>query len=287
MTYYAIILTVKVIIMAKYVRTLGDIGSNLLTELSRQGKRLFTLEDAAKIYGKSNGGLHKLLFTLVKRRWLQRIERGKYLILPFEAGREGEWTEHEFIIASYLIEPYYIGFRSALNYYGYTEQVSRTVFVVSTRRKSKPALEISGVTYRFVHISERNFFGFTEKTLDGSRVNISNPEKTIVDCLGRLRYCGGIVEVAKALWYGRDELDFAKIAEYARKAGNKAVNQRLGYLLETLGVGTGETINLLLAGLSKRYAPLDTLGNTKGRYVDRWKVMVNVPENELLQWKES
>jgi len=35
--------------MAKYVRTLGDIGSNLLTELSRQGKRLFTLEDAAKI----------------------------------------------------------------------------------------------------------------------------------------------------------------------------------------------------------------------------------------------
>jgi len=286
LTYYAIILTTKVIIMTKYVRTLGDIGSNLLTELSRQGKRLFTLEDAAKIYSKSNGGLHKLLFTLVKRRWLQRIERGKYLILPFEAGSEGEWTEHEFIIASYLIEPYYVGFRSALNYYGYTEQVSRTVFVVSTRRKFKPALEVNGVTYRFVHISERNFFGFTEKTLDGNRVNISDPEKTIVDCLDRIRYCGGIGEVAKALWYGRDELDFVKMADYARKAGNKAVNQRLGYLLETLGAGTEKAIILLHESQSKRYAPLDTLGSSKGRYIDRWKVMVNVPEDELLQWKE-
>lgn len=272
--------------MAKYVRTLGDTGSNLLTEMSRQGKRLFTLEDAAKIYGKSNSGLHKLLFTLVKRRWLQRIEKGKYLILPLEAGREGEWTEHEFIIASYLIEPYYIGFRSALNYYGYTEQVSRTVFVVSTRRKFKPALEVSGVTYRFVCMSERKFFGATKVALDGYEVNISEPEKTVVDCLDRLRYCGGISEVAKALWYGRDELDFLKMAEYARKAGNKAVNQRLGYLLETLDSGTEEAITLLHESQSKGYAPLDTLGSPKGRYIDRWKVMVNVPEDELLQWKE-
>ncbi len=160
--------------MAQTIRTLGDKGSNLLTELSRQGKCLFTFKDAAEIYGRSNGGLHKLLFTLVKRRWLQRVEKGKYLILPFEAGREGEWTEHEFIIGSYLIEPYYIGFRSALNYYGYTEQVSRTVFIVSTRRKLKPSLEVSGVTYRFVYMTNRKFFGVSEVTLDGYGVNISD-----------------------------------------------------------------------------------------------------------------
>lgn len=273
--------------MAQNIRTLGDTGSNLLTELTRQGKRLFAFNDAAKIYGTSNSGLHRLLSRLVKRRWLQRMERGKYLILPFEAGREGEWTEHEFIIASYLIDPYYIGFRSALNYYGYTEQVSRTVFIASTRRKSKPALEISGVTYRFVYMSERKFFGETEVILDKHRVNISEPEKTIVDCLDRLRYCGGAAEVAKALWYGRDELDFVKLAEYARKSGNRAVSQRLGYLLETLSPDRDEAIAILRDGISSGYAPLDTLANTEGRYLDRWKILINVPENELLQWKEQ
>jgi len=272
--------------MAQNKRTLGDIGSNLLTELTRQGKRLFTFDDAAEIYGHSNGGLRRLLSTLAKQRWLQRVERGKYLILPFEAGREGEWTEHEFIIASYLINPYYIGFRSALNYYGYTEQVSRTVFIASTRRKLKSALDISGVTYRFVSMCNRKFFGVNEVTLDGYQVNISDREKTVVDCLDRLEYCGGVVEVAKALCYGRDEFDFAKIANYARKNGNKAVSQRLGYLLEMLGIGTEEAIALLHDSISNSYAPLDTLATPKGCYIERWKVLVNAPQNELLQWRE-
>jgi len=272
--------------MARNIRTLGDIGSNLLTELTRQGKRLFNLDDAAQIYGHNNGALRRLLYTLIRRRWLQRIEKGKYLILPFEAGREGEWTEHEFIIASYLIKPYYIGFRSALNYYGYTEQVSRTIFIASSRRKLKSALEISGVTYRFVCMSDRKFFGATEITLDGYRINISEREKTIVDCLNRLDCCGGVVEVAKALCYGRDELDFVKMAEYGRRNGSRAAIQRLGYLLETLDVGIGEAITLLHDSTSNSYASLDNLASPQGRYIERWKILVNVPENELLQWKE-
>ena len=272
--------------MAKRIRTLGEIGSNLLTEMARQDKRIFTFEDASKAYGGSNSGLRELLSTLVKQRWLQRVEKGKYLILPFEAGSEGEWTEHEFIIASYLIAPYYIGFRSALNYYGYTEQVSRIVFVASTSRKLRSAMEISGVTYRFVYMSERKFFGATEIALDGQHVNISEREKTIVDCLDRQRYCGGVIEVAKALWYGRDELNFVKMAEYARRNGNRAVNQRLGYLLETLGYDAGKAVALLHDNLSSSYAPLDTLAASAGRHIERWKVLENVPQGELLQWRQ-
>ncbi len=214
------------------------------------------------------------------------MERGKYIILPLEAGREGEWTEHEFIIASYLINPYYIGFRSALNYYGYTEQVSHTVFVASTRRKLKSALNISGVTYRFVSMPHRKFFGAIEVSLDGYRINISDREKTVVDCLDRLEYCGGVLEMAKALCYGRDELDFAKMANYALENGNRAASQRLGYLLETLDIGTEKAIALLYRNISNSYAPLDTLATSKGRFIEHWKVLVNVPRNELLQWRE-
>jgi len=273
--------------MTNNARTLGKTGSDLLTEMTRQGKRIFTFKDAVRAYGSSGQSLRELLSTLVKRGWLQRVEKGKYLILPFEAGREREWTEHEFIIASYLIQPYYIGFRSALNYYGYTEQVSRTVFIASTRRKLKSSLEISGVTYRFVSISERKLFGAKQISIDGYQVNISEPEKTIVDCLDQLRYCGGISEVAKALWYGRDELDLVKMAEYSRRNGNRAASQRLGYLIEMLGLKTEKADDILLRSISKRYAALDTLSEPKGKYIDRWKVIVNVPDDELSQWKEQ
>jgi predicted transcriptional regulator of viral defense system len=271
--------------MAQIIRTLGDKGGNLLTELSRQEKRLFTLQDAAKVYGKNDGGLHSLLHALVKRRWLQRVEKGKYLILPFEAGPQGEWTEHEFIIASYLIDPYYIGFRSALNYYGYTEQVSRTVFIASTHRKMKTELDVSGVTYRFVHMTEKKFFGDTRVVLDGYRIRISEREKTIVDCLDKLEYCGGVSEVAKALSYGREELDLAKMADYAVRNGNKAVIKRLGYLLELLNFEAGNIINMLCNNLSNGYSLLDTLGRREGRHIQRWRLLVNVPQDEITQWQ--
>ncbi len=273
--------------MSNNIRTLGGAGSDLLAELSRQGKRIFTYEDAVKAYGSDNRRLWELLSTLVKRGWLQRIEKGKYLILPFEAGREREWTEHEFIIGSYLIEPYYIGFRSALNYYGYTEQISRTVYIASTRRKLKSSLVVSGVTYRLVKLPERKFFGFKQITIDGYKINISEPEKTIVDCLDQIRYCGGIAEIAKALWYGRDELDFTKMAEYSRRDGNRAASQRLGYLIEKLDFPAEKAVEILQKNLSTRYAPLDILSEPKGKYIERWKIIMNLPDNELSQWKEQ
>lgn len=97
--------------------------------------------------------------------------------------------------------------------------------------------------------------GFKQISIDGSHVNISEPEKTIVDCLDRLRYCGGISEVAKALWYGRDEFDFTKMAEYSRRYGNRAANQRLGYLIELLGFKADKAVEILLQSKSTRYTP--------------------------------
>jgi predicted transcriptional regulator of viral defense system len=93
--------------------------------------------------------------------------------------------------------------------------------------------------------------------------------------------------VAKALWYGRDELDLVKMAEYSRRNGNRAASQRLGYLIELLDLRAEKAIDILLQSISNRYAPLDTLSELKGKYVDRWKVIVNVPDDELSQWKEQ
>ena len=35
--------------------------------------------------------------------WLARIERGRYLIVPLEAGPDRVWTEDALVIASYLV----------------------------------------------------------------------------------------------------------------------------------------------------------------------------------------
>ena len=52
--------------MTNNVRTLGKAGSDLLTEITRQGKRIFTYEDAVKIYSSSNRRLRELSSTLAR-----------------------------------------------------------------------------------------------------------------------------------------------------------------------------------------------------------------------------
>lgn len=270
--------------MTQYMKYLSGAGNNLLSALLIADKRLFSFGEAAQIYGEKPG-LRVMLAALVKNGWLQHLERGKYLIVPLEAGSSGQWSEHEFAVASCLIQPYYIGFQSALSYYGYSEKVSKTVFIVSTRRKMKSLLNISGVTYQFVTLGKRQFFGSKNVSIGNRKVNLSDREKTLVDCLYMQEYCGGVASVAQALWYAHEELDFLRLAKYAVRSGNKAVCQRLGYLIETLNLNKTGAVSILRDGISGSYARLDTLAPARGPYISGWKIRVNIAQTDLSQWR--
>ncbi|ERG97358.1 MAG: protein of unknown function (DUF1814) [Haloquadratum walsbyi J07HQW2] len=91
----------------------------------------------------------------------------------------------------------YIGYYSALSHHGLTEQVPRTVYVVtSTRAQNR---EIHGVPYRVTTLTERKFFGFEPTSIEGTTVQVSDLEKTLVDCANHHGFCGGLREVATAM----------------------------------------------------------------------------------------
>jgi len=96
-------------------------------------------------------------------------------------------------------------------------------------------MEISGVTYRFVFMSNTKFFGYKEITIDGSQVNISNLKKPLWIALTEFVIPEAYLKWRRRFGYGQNELDFTKMAEYSMRNGNKAASQRLGYLIETLG----------------------------------------------------
>ncbi len=74
----------------------------LLNKLAR--KRVFTIGEAVRITGLDRNTLKVLLSRLEKRGWVERIEKGKYIIIPLGA-EKGEYTLHEFIIGSLLVKP--------------------------------------------------------------------------------------------------------------------------------------------------------------------------------------
>ena len=265
-------------------QTLSPTDARLLTTLSSREQDIFTTQEAASVLGCSSAGVRKRLHHLVKKGWLRRLEKGKYLILPLSAGPAGEYTPDEFVIAAHLIEPYYISYWSALRYYGYSEQAAPTVYIVTTRRK-RP-LTVGGVAYRFVTVRAHKFFGARRVWSGAEAIQMAEQEKALVDCLDRLNLCGGVIEAAKAIWRGRDEMDWEKAVAYGRRMGNRTILKRLGFLLETFALGMPPLLDALQTGVGAGYTVLDSLYPYEGQRDRRWHLVVNVPEHELLDWRE-
>ena len=249
--------------------------SYLLSYLAENRKNVFGLKDVEKVLNCNYESAKVTVSRLVKKGWVERIGKGKYLIIPLSAGTKSEYAEHEFIIAS-LFKPGYIGYWSALNYYGFSEQIPNKIFVASPKRLKNR--EIFGIKYKFVYLSERKFFGFQELRLSGFKIRISDKEKTIIDCLDKPKYCGGIEEIVKAIYFARDELNFNKIIRYGIRMNNNAIIKRIGFILDLFGF---EEEKKLRRFVGKSYAILEPSKPKKGRFNSKWRLVINVDESSL------
>ena len=177
--------------------SLSDGEASLLTTLAAKGKEIFTTQDAYDVSGEARS-TRETLERLVDKGWLERIEKGKYLIVPLRAGPDRIWTEDAFVLAGHLVSPSMVGYWSALNYWNLTEQVSRVTYVQTTARKENRAPNVLGIRFRIVRVKPRKFFGDHTHIAGESPVQVSDREKTIVDCLDRPDLSGGVAEVVES-----------------------------------------------------------------------------------------
>jgi len=260
---------------------LGAQELRLLFTLEKENKSIFSMKDAKKILGSSDASVWNVIYRLKKKRRIEEIERGKYLLIPAKAGYEGLWSEVPFLILPNILNEYYVGFYSALNYWGMTEQVPRVVFVATTKRRRD--LEYGPNLFKFVKMSKKRFFGFEEGEIAGSKFKISSREKTVLDCLMYPKYCGGIDEVVKGIWEAKKELNFDKLLEYAKKLGVSVVTRRLGYLLEVLSIKK-EVADRIASSKFKGFMWFDPLGSKKVLgYSKKYGLIINRSEKELKQ----
>jgi predicted transcriptional regulator of viral defense system len=259
-----------------YREGLGKKESFLISSLARENRNIFNVDDVKSIV---DGAAKKTINSLVRKKWLLPLKRGLYAIVPLDIGVRGadSFAVHNFVIGSKLVEPYYIGYWSALNYYGFSDQIPSTTFIATTSAKKK--LEVLQTTYLFVQVTPKKFFGTTEIEIEREKVRISGKNKTIADCLDHPEYCGGIDEIARSIFFSQEEIDLKKIRAYALKMGNLAILKRLGYILEASGLLAQYEDVLKGVRLSRGYSLLDPLSPRSGNYNDTWGLLVNVEIN--------
>ena len=270
------------------IRALGDTEARLLLTLASQDKQVFTTEDAQAVLGGRAYRANKMLAGLHQKRWVLRLRRGLYLILPFEAGVEGTYSVHPFRLAPYLVTSYAIAYWTALHHYDYTEQMPGVVLIATTARPASSTLKLEGLglTYRFVTLATHKYFGHQRTWIEGKGITITDRAKTVVDCLDHPEHCGGIVEAAKGLYesLNKDDVSAPLLTEYARRMQNGAIFKRLGYLAELLDLPVGNETKQWRAALTAGYSRLDPLAGEHGSYSSRWRLRLNRTPADLTDW---
>ncbi|MFA5050185.1 MAG: type IV toxin-antitoxin system AbiEi family antitoxin [Candidatus Micrarchaeia archaeon] len=256
----------------------GELETKMLFALEEAEVSLITSAELAKMLKISKNRANKLVWQLVRKKRLLRIRKGVFLFAPMKAGPKGHWSEEAFVLLAQVMgnKPYYISFRTAMNYYELTEQIPWiTQIVVTQRRRS---FEAVGTKYEFIKVDELG--KWQEESISGKRVKIATREQLILDCLAHPEYCGGIEEIAKALWNARNELDWGELRILVLKS-KEVVWRRLGYLLELLKLPSLKIKKL--AGW--RWLDPSDLKTIKGKSA-RWGLLLNITEKELLKWRE-
>ncbi len=253
-------------------------SNELLSFFNEQDLHCFNTELAKKALPHSNdSAIRELLSAMTRRGLLMRVKRGLYYVIPYEQNPESFMPEWH-LLAEHLVQDanYYIGYYSALQIHNLITQPSLKEQIVVAKQIRPTTIKIKEVPFQFIFHNEKHFFGTKKIWIDNfNKVNCSDLEKTIIDCLFKPDYAGGIVEVARALYLSRNKIRFSVLLEYVNKFNSQAVLKRIGFLLETLEIET-DIIAYLQKLKTNSIVLLDTELPKSGKIITRWSIQQNI-----------
>ncbi len=266
-------------------RSLSRTEARVVLSLEAEGAELLTVDGVQRRAGVSRGFARKVAHGLVKKGWLQRVGRGRYLLNPARHGPDAVPDTDPFRLGSRIVSPYYFGYATAAELLGLLPQASRTYYIVTPKRNEVGWAHAA--RFRRVTVAPKRFFGFTRIERRGERIVVSDRERTVLDCLSRPQFAGGLGGGVQVIESAGRRLHWARLERYLRRLGSRSLSLRLGYLLENYGTTARPPAGWLDRWRARGDEPYFPLGapaefGRRGPHDARWHLIRNVPE-ELLR----
>ncbi len=254
-----------------------SIRQQRLATLIRATSGTIRIDDAMKALDLDRGHAAKLLAGWHKQGVMRRIARGLYVpVLPSALG-QAQVLEDPWILVPELYEPGYIGGWSALEYWELTEQLFRSICVLTNKRTLYGKAKHQGVNFFIKYIPEKYLFGTKTIWRDRVKVQISDPYKTVLDIIDDPTLGAGLQHMMDCLSefikiYDKQS-DLDKLLEYAIQINKGALFKKLGFLAEKLELNTS-FIDVCAERLTTGYTFLDKSSQHNNKLITKWRLWV-------------
>lgn len=196
--------------------------------------QVFTIDEAREKLESTGNTLRKRLSELAARDYIQPIRQGLYRICPLGQPRE-MMLSSPFAVAAKIAPYCYLGYRTALQLHIQNlPPANDTLYIVSPTKFN--AFDFEGRHYFWCQTVDD--YGIESKTLVDNgvpfQVNVSDVEKTLVDCLKRPAYAPQFSNFVEMCLQLPSIPNAAKILEYAKNCDVAALYNRMGLFFELM-----------------------------------------------------
>jgi len=256
---------------------LGKESRNRLARVMRGTKGTVSVRQVADILQLAPDRAAKMLSRWASQGWVSRVQRGLYVFIPIEARSTDIALEDPWNVADQLFSPCYIGGWSAAEYWELTEQIFRTIVVMTTRKPRNRKPVIKGSSFLLRTIPENALFGVKPVWRGQVKINVSDPTRTLLDMLNDPGLGGGLRPMVDVFntYMASKEKDIDLLIKYAVILGNGAVFKRLGFIATRFAPTEQVLIDSCRARLTKGNAKIDP-SMPADKLITTWNLWVPV-----------
>lgn len=230
----------------------------------------FTINDLRTNLDLEVNDLQNAIENLAVKGFINRIEKGKYCFPTFR---------NEFVIGNILMPEGAIAYWSALHWFNLTEQIPNTIFIQTP--KTKRETEVFNVRYKFIKVKFPKFDGIITKGYGQEKFNITELEKTILDCFDLPQYAPSFDALIEAV--ANIDGDEDKLIKYSEIINNISAIKRLAVITEIVhGNRFQKFLTYAIKKVNPRYITLDPFGLDEGEFWKKWRIRMNMTKDEIL-----
>lgn len=239
---------------------------------SRSG---ITPETVSRTLGVTPQEAGRLLSRWARAGWLQRIKRGFYVSIPVEGEPGVLAIENPSVVVSKIYSPGYLGGFSAIKHWNLSEQIFETIMFFTTKKIKERHPHLSNIKVQLKTIKSAKLFGTKPFWVESTKIQISDPSKTIVDLFDDPQIVGGMTVVRDVFeqYLESEHKNIHLLLDYAKRIGNRAVFKRLGFLLEIVRPMEVDALLFARKNISKGYSKFDPMIDND-KFIRSWNLSV-------------
>jgi len=266
------------------VRSLSATESRVVLSLEADGESEFSLDAIEARAGVRRGYARKLAHGLVRKGWIERVGRGRYLLNPSRHGPEAIPDTDPLRAGSHIVRPYYFGYASAAELWGFLLQAGRVYYIVTPVRTSIRLTHPA--QFQFVRMRPERFFGSKEIRRRNESVRVSDPERTVIDCVDRPDLSGGMGGAVQVIDRAKPRIEWSRLSDYLERMNNRSLALRVGFLAEQVRPSVSPPRSWGKRWRARPGDPWVPLGpprtfGRRGSHDPRWHIIRNVPDRVL------